>query len=540
MVSNLLEDDVNSIFSMEDAMNMAADTIKEGDIVTGTIMKINKNDVIVDIGYKSEGIILIHEFRYQEDLKIGKKIDVLIEELENKDGNVILSKVKADKIRNWTRALETYKEGDIVDGKIVRKVKGGLIVDIGMDAFLPASQIDIKPIGDIDAYLGKKFKFKVVKISLERKNVVVSRREFLEEQRATGRDKLLEEIQKGDIRNGIVKNITDFGAFVDLGGLDGLLHITDMSWGRINHPQDILKIGSHIEVMILDIDKSHNRVSLGIKQKTENPWIKILEKYPIDSKVRGKVVNLTNYGAFVELEEGIEGLVHISEMSWTKRINHPSEVVKLGDVGDVVILNINADDQKISLGLKQVAVNPWLLVEDKYKIGAKVKGALKNITDYGAFLELEEGIDGLIHISDMSWTKRINHPTELFQKGQIVNAVVLSVEPENKKISLGIKQLESDPWVKIKEQFSIGDEIKGSISKITKFGLFVLLDKNSVEGLIHYSQINISPDEKLEDKFKEGEKISAYILKIDSEERKLGLTLDPEKINEESSQDSDE
>jgi small subunit ribosomal protein S1 len=529
---NILDDnffDIND--DLENQIFSRMDLLKEGEIIKGTIVKIGKNDVLIDIGYKSEGAILKSEFRRPSDLELYKEIDVLIEELENSKGNLILSKIKAEKIRSWDMTIKSFKEGALVEGRIIRKVKGGLIVDVGMDAFLPASQVDIKAVGDIDSYIGKTYKFRVVKINMERKNVVVSRREYLEEQRSKDREIILAEIQKGDIRKGLVKNITDFGVFIDLGGIDGLLHITDMSWGRISHPTQMLKVNQNVEVMILDVDKTRERVSLGMKQKTNNPWIQIQEKYPISSKVTGKVVNLTNYGAFVEIEQGIEGLVHISEMSWTKRINHPLDVVKVNDMVEVVILNVNADEQKMSLGMKQVFEDPWKVVPDKYKEGDRVTGVLHNITDYGAFMELEEGIDGLIHISDMSWTKRIKHPTELVTQGQQIEAVVLSIDSAGKKISLGLKQLTEDPLDKIKDIYSIGLEVKGIIEKITKFGLFVSLE-SGIEALIPSSDLDLSDDKKVEEVYNKGDEITGYIAKLDFEQRKIALTLNKDNSKE--------
>ena len=513
--------------NVESMEKLLADSLKEfktGEIIEGAIIAISKSDVMIDIGYKSEGMINITEFNNPEELKVGQTIKVFLESIENQEGNVVLSKNKADKIISWDRTMSAFEEGSQVKGRIIRKVKGGLIVDIGLDAFLPASQVDIRPVQDIDSLMGKMHDFKIVKINHERKNVVVSRRELLEKDREAKRQQLVSKIKKGDVLKGHVKNITDFGAFIDLGGLDGLLHITDMSWGRISHPSEVVALGDEIEVVVLDFDEVKQRVSLGLKQKSSNPWVHAEEKYPISSRVKGRVVNITNYGVFVELEEGIEGLVHISEMSWTKRINHPSEILGIGDTVEIVVLNINVGEQKISLGIKQTEVNPWEKVQEKYPVGTKIEGRIKNITDYGAFVELEEGINGLIHSSDMSWTRKISHPTEVLKKGDDVTAVVLNVSPENKKISLGLKQLTDDPWLtSIPEKYREGDALTGKISKITGFGLFVLLD-DEVEGLLHASELGLEEGKKPEDIYKAGDELKIIIAKVDSTEKKIALS----------------
>ncbi|MEW6534223.1 MAG: 30S ribosomal protein S1 [Candidatus Auribacterota bacterium] len=498
--------------------------IEEGNIVTGRIVKINPKEVLVDINYKSEGIIPIDEFPRIDEYKIGDEVEVFLESLEDEDGMMLLSKSKVDKSRNWERTIAKCNEGALIEGKIFKKVKGGFMVDIGVEAFLPASQVDIKHIPDMDAYVGKSFDFKILKINEERKNVVISRRELLEEERARERARLIAEINEGDLVKGIVKNITDFGAFIDLNGIDGLLHITDMTWGRISHPQEMLSIGNEVEVMVLKFDKNNARISLGLKQKSANPWDSVEAKYPVSSIVTGKVVNIMPYGAFVELEEGIEGLIHISEFSWTKRINHPSEVLNVGDSVEAMVLNIEKDKEKISLGIKQTEFNPWSVVEEKYPEGKRVTGTIRNITSYGAFVELEEGIDGLIHISDISWTKKINNPAEVLHKGDTVDSVVLSVDKENKKIALGIKQLKLDPWENIEEKYNIGDVVSGVVSKVAGFGIFVTLD-DDLEGLIHATQLSETPPTKVEDVVKVGQEITAVVVKIDPTERKIALSV---------------
>ncbi len=499
--------------------------IREGNLIKGKVVSIDKDGVLVDIGFKSEGIISIEEFG--EDIgnyKPGDEIDVLLEATEDSEGMVVLSKLKADKQRRWDQTILKSKEGDMVTGKVVRKVKGGLIVDIGMDAFLPASQIDIKHITNIDQYLNQTYEFKIIKINSERKNIVLSRRELLEEERAKNREKLLKEIDVGQIREGIVKNITAFGAFIDLYGLDGLLHITDMTWGRISHPSEMLSIGDKVEVIILDYDREKQRISLGLKQKTPNPWEDIESKYPVGSIVKGRIVSLAPYGAFVEVEKGIEGLIHVSEMSWTKRITDPSEVLSIGDIVEAMVLSIKKDEQKISLGIKQTEFNPWSVAEEKYPPGTKVKGKVRNLTTYGAFIELEEGIDGLIHISDISWTRKINHPGEVLKKGDDVDCIVLAVNQEEKKITLGLKQLQKNPWETIEQVMKVGSVVEGIVSKITDFGVFVILP-NDIECLIHKTQLSDKAVEKVENVVKLGDKIEAKVIKIEPEERKISLSV---------------
>lgn len=507
--------------SMEELMGETKN-YAEGRIVSGIIVSIDKAEILVDIGYKSEGIVPKYEFKYDNNLTLGREINVLIESLEDSEGRIILSKIKADKVRQWDETVNSFEEGSIVSGRVSRKIKGGLIVDIGIDAFLPASQVDVRPVANFDDFVDKTYSFKIVKINAKRKNIVVSRREILEEERMRGREEILSKITVGDLRKGVVKNITDFGAFIDLGGLDGLLHITDMSWGRINHPSQMVTVCDTVEVMILDIDKEKGRVSLGLKQKTDNPWTKIPEKYPVGTRIKGKVVNLTHYGVFVEIEEGVEALLHISEMSWTRRVAHPSEILTVGDEIEAVVLSVNTIEHKLSLGLKQIQENPWDSVEEKFKEGMRLSGQVRNLTDYGAFVEIAEGIDGLIHVSDMSWAKRVNHPTEILKKGETIDAIVLSVDRDNKKIALGLKQLEEDPWETTVLNYKPNQEVQGKVVKLTKFGIFIVFDQG-LEGLIHSSQLNIQGS-KIEDVYKEGDDIRAYIGKVDLEQRKISLS----------------
>ena len=497
---------------------------EEGSIVKGKIIKIDSKEVLVDVGFKSEGVIPASDFRDITKFKEGDEIDVYIDSLEDQNGMIVLSKSKADKILNWEKTVKACEENQRIQGVVYKKVKGGLMVDIGMDAFLPASQIDIKHPKDLDSYIGQTFDLKIIKISYQRRNVVVSRRQVIEEDRKIERERLLKTLKPGDIVKGIVKNITDFGAFIDLHGIDGLLHITDMSWKRINHPSEMLAIGDEIDVMVLDFDREKERVSLGLKQKTKNPWEDIDKKYPVGAKIRGKIVNIMPYGAFVELEEGIEGLIHISELSWTKRINHPSEMLAIGDTVECMVLNVDKEQQKISLGLKQLEPNPWEKASEKYKPGDKIRGKIRNITSYGAFVELEEGIDGLIHISDMSWTKKVNHPSEVVKKGDEVEAVVLDVDIDNKRIALGLKQLEPNPWDEVREKYKVGQAVKGIVTKITNFGAFVDLG-NKVEGLIHISQVGTGRVEKISDVLNEGDEVEAKIINIDPDEKKIGLSI---------------
>lgn len=498
--------------------------LKANTIVKGTVSEIRSNEVAVDIGAKAEGIIPASEFLNFDELSVGEEIEVYVERVENVEGRPVLSYDKAQQQKNWENILEKCAEGEEISGRVKGKVKGGLVVSIGVDAFLPASQIDVQAPKNLDQYIGQTFDLKIVKINKERRNIVVSRRELIESQRQQKRQQILSEVQVGSVRKGIVKNITDYGAFIDLDGLDGLLHITDMTWGRISHPNEMLKVGEEVEVMVTEIDHDKERVSLGIKQLHENPWDQIEKRYPVGSKIHGKVVNLVPYGAFVELEEGVEGLIHITEFSWTKRINKPSEVLRVGDEVDAVVLDIQKDEQKISLGIRQLSENPWDMVQHNYPVGAHVRGKVRNLTTYGAFIELEEGIDGMIHVSDMSWTRKINHPGEMLKKGDEVDAVVLEVEPSQQRIALGIKQLTEDPWARIESMYKIGDVISGKIAKITSYGLFVEL-KNDIDGLVHISQISEDHVDNLKDLYKVGDTVEARVIKIDKEERRLGLSV---------------
>jgi len=497
---------------------------KEGQVVKGKIIEIRRDDVVVDIGYKSEGMVSLSEFPERDKLKIGDTVEVLLESKEDEDGCVVISKQKADKLQGWERIISTYKEGDPISGKPSRKVKGGMMVDIGMEAFLPASLASLKTYCNLDELVGQVLDFKIVKINRSRKNIVVSRKDFLRQQLEESRQRLLRELEKGKLVPGVVKNITDFGAFIDLGGLDGLLHITDMSWGRISHPSEMLAIGDKVEVVVLDFDKTTNRVSLGLKQKTANPWQDVDKKYPPGSKIKGKVVNLMPYGAFVELEKGIEGLVHISELSWSKRYSHPNELLAIGDVIEAVVLDWDKANQKISLGMKQLEVDPWLGAEEKFPVSARVKGKVRNLTDYGAFVELEEGVDGLIHVSEMSWTKKVSHPREVLKKGQRIETIVLSVDAKNRKLSLGLRQLTPDPWSKISQTYKEGYTTTGKITKITNFGIFVELEKD-LEGLLHVNELEEKTQADLEAKYKLGAKIPVKVVKLDETQRKIALGL---------------
>ncbi len=510
---------------MQDLLAQSSfDKLKEGSIVSGVITEIRANEVVVDIGGKAEGVISANEFADLGELQIGSTIEVILEKLEDKEGNPILSYEQAQQKKNWENILVKCQEGSIVPGRVKAKVKGGLIVSIGVDSFLPASHIDIQPPKNLDQYVGQTYDFKVLKINHERQNIVLSRRELIEEQRVNKRRDLLEKLQPGQVRKGVVKNITDFGAFIDLDGMDGLLHITDMSWGRIGHPSELLKQGEEIEVMIIDINREKERVSLGLKQTKNNPWDNIDHKFPVGSKIHGKVVNLVPYGAFIELEPGVEGLVHITEMSWTKRISKPSELLKVGQELDAVVLGIQKDEQKISLGLRQLEPNPWDMVRHNYPVGARVRGKVRNMTTYGAFVELEEGIDGMVHVSDMSWTRKINHPSEMLKKGDEVDAIVLDVDPNQQRISLGMKQLATDPWTDIDSFFRIGDVVPGVISKVTTFGAFVEL-KDGIDGLVHISQIQEDRVDKIKDVLKPGQEVTARVIKIDREQRRIGLSI---------------
>ena len=485
-----------------------------GQILKGRIVEITKDFVIIDVGLKSEGLVSISEFTEPEELSLGAEVEVLLDQMEGSDGQIVLSKEKARRLRQWQHIVTNCKEGSIIKGKVIRKVKGGLMVDIGMEAFLPGSQIDNKRIKNLDEFLGRTYEFKILKINIERKNIVVSRRELLEEERISKKAELLENIEVGDLCKGVVKNITDFGVFLDLDGVDGLLHITDMTWKRIKHPSEMIQLGQELEVKILSIDKEKGRVALGLKQKEENPWEEVEKKFPPGTKVHGKIVNLVSYGAFIEIEPGIEGLIHVSEMSWTKNITDPSEVVNIGDDVEAVVLSIQKEDGKISLGIKQLEHNPWEDVENKYPIGSSVTAEIRNLTNYGAFVELEPGVDGLIHISDLSWIKKVSHPSEILKKGDKVEAVVLSVDKESKKITLGVKQLSNNPWEDIEKTMPVGSLVKGEVTKTTAFGAFVQLE-NGIEALIHVTELSDQPFGKVEDVIQKGDTVTAKVIKLD-------------------------
>jgi small subunit ribosomal protein S1 len=528
------------MLTMEDVLKQSNYCFAEEEIVKGKIIEIRQKEVLVDIGYKSEGSISTNEFDSDEPPKVGDEIEVLIEQLENREGMVILSHERAEFKRNWDKINSICEEGGRIKGKIKHAVRGGLIVNIGVEAFLPSSQVDVVPPRNLDELLGQTHEFKIVKINMERQNIVLSRRELIEEERSKARVEILEKMTPGDIRKGVVKNITDFGAFIDLNGLDGLLHITDMSWGRISHPSEMVNVGEDIEVVVLDINKEKERVSLGLKQKTQNPWELIESKYPVGTQIKGRVVNLVSYGAFVELEPGVEGLVHVTELSWTKRITKPSEVLKAGEEIEAQVLGVNKDEQKISLGIRQLESNPWDTAEQKYTPGTLVKGNVRNLTSYGAFVELEEGLDGMIHVSDLSWTRKINHPSEVIQKGDEVEAKVLEVDRENQRISIGIKQLDEDPWGEIDKLYTIGQEVTGKVTKLASFGAFIGLDQD-MDGLVHISQVSEERVEKIKDHLKVGDEVTARVIKVDKTDRRIGLSIkaanyDEEQLKEEAKQ----
>ena len=517
---------------MKDLIAKSFREFKEGQIVKGRILEVRPREVLVDIGYKSEGAIPLSEFDDAEDLQVGDEVEVLILRLENDEGSVILSKEKAAYRQNWEKIVKVFQGDGLIKGKVKAVVKGGLTVNIGVEAFLPGSQIDIVPPKDLQQFVGNTYDFKIVKINDDRKNVVLSRRELIEAERAEKRQRFMDTIKVGDTVKGTVKNLTDFGAFIDLDGMDGLLHITDMTWGRLGHPSELVKVGQELEVVVLDINKDKERVSLGLKQTQKNPWEETEQRFPVGSKVKGKVTNLVPYGAFVEIEDGVEGLIHVSELSWTKRITRPSDVLTVGQEIEAVVLGVNKEEQKISLGVRQLEPNPWDEIEHRYQIGRQVKGTVRNLTAYGAFVELEEGIDGMIHVSDMSWTKKINHPSEVLKKGDEIEAVVIDIDKQNQRISLGIKQLEGDPWKEIENKYKIGDLVKGKVSKITTFGAFLALD-GDIDGLIHISQISEDRVDKIKDHLKVGQEVEARVIKVDKSERRIGLSLKAANYSEE-------
>ncbi len=520
------EDDV----SQEALMEVYEESFKrfeEGEVVHGRVVQVDKEFVLVDIGYKSEGMIPIREFMEPDgtiNAKPGDEVDVMVERLESEDEGVIVSKEKASKIKVWEEIRQAYEEEGTVEGVITHRVKGGFSVDIGVPAFLPGSQVDLRPVRDLDSMVGKTFTFKVLKYNRKRSNIVLSRRVILEKERETQRSTTLATIHEAKVLKGVVKNITEYGVFVDLGGIDGLLHITDISWGRVKHPSDLFSVGDEIEVKVLDLDLERERVSLGMKQLKPDPWTSAGEKYPVGTKVKGKVVSLTDYGAFVELEEGIEGLIHVSEMSWTRKIRHPSKVVSVGDEVEAVVLDIKPHNRRVSLGMKQVVPNPWDVIGEKYPVGTTIEGKIKNITDFGMFIGIDEGIDGLVHISDISWTKRINHPSEIYKKGDEIRAIVLHIDKENERFSLGIKQLEPDPWETIGERYQVGTKISGTVTSVTDFGIFVELEEG-IEGLVHVSEVTKEKLKTPVGHYNVGDTVDAVVVNINPKERRIGLSI---------------
>ena len=512
------------MLEMKDLIAKSMRDFREGSIVKGRILEIRNREVLVDIGYKSEGVIPSSEFDDVESLEVGEEVEVLLERLENDEGMVILSKAKAAYRQNWEKIVKVFHGDGLIKGKVRSVVKGGLTVNIGVEAFLPGSQIDIIPPKDLQQFVGNTYDFKIVKINDDRKNVVLSRRELIEAERSEQRAKVLGEVVVGSIVTGKVKNLTDFGAFIDLNGMDGLLHITDMTWSRLNHPSELLKVGQELEVVVLDINKEKERVSLGLKQTQNNPWDKIEERFPTGARIKGKITNLVPYGAFVEIEEGVEGLIHVSELSWTKRIARPSDVLTIGQEVEAAVLGVNKEEQKISLGLRQLEANPWDEIEQRYIIGKQVKGKVRNTTAYGAFVELEEGIDGMVHVSDLSWTRKINHPSEMLKKGDEIEAVVIDIDKTNQRISLGMKQLENDPWKEIDTRYKIGDLVKGKVTKLASFGAFVALE-GDIDGLVHISQLSEDHVAKVKDVIKVGDDVEARVIKVDKAERRIGLSI---------------
>ncbi len=518
-LASLTQEDVGKIYD-ETLRN-----IKEGDIIKGRVIQLERDSVLVDVGYKSEGFIALHEFPHQgRDLKVGDEVDVFLETAEDNEGQVVLSKEKANRIKVWDVISKAHDRDEVVEGEVIARIRGGLTVDIGLRAFLPGSQVDLRPVRNLDQYIGKKLQMKIIKLNRKRSNIVLSRRILLEAERAELKKQTLETLQEGQVLEGIVKNLTDYGAFIDLGGIDGLLHITDMSWGRVGHPSELFNISDRVKVVVLKFDRDRERVSLGHKQITHDPWQEVDKKYPAKTRITGKVTSITDYGAFVELEQGVEGLVHISEMSWSRRVRHPSKIVNVSDVVEAVVLNVDKESKRISLGMKQIEDNPWDTIKDKYPVGSKVSGRVRNLTDFGAFLALDEGIDGLIHISDMSWTQRIKHPSEILKKGQPIEAVVLNVDAENERLSLGLKQIAEDPWTHIEDFHKVGEDIKAVIVKITNFGAFAALE-DGLEGLIHVSELDVGKVVRPEDIVAVGEDYMVKLIKIDSEARKLGLSI---------------
>jgi small subunit ribosomal protein S1 len=510
-------------------------TFQEGEVVRGRIVSIDKDFIMVDIGYKSEGRIPISEFLTPSGEVVaptGEWIDVLIEKREDEEGDILLSKEKATKILVWDEISRIYREDGVIEGKIVGKVKGGFSVDIGIPAFLPGSQVDLQPIRDMDHFIGNTFPFKVLKYNKKRSNVVLSRRSLLEKDRDDKRHQILNTLEKDQIVEGVVKNITDYGVFIDLGGIDGLLHVSDMSWGRPGHPSEICQVGDSLRLKILSFDRERQRVSLGLRQLVPDPWATVAERYPLKSRVRGRIVNLTDYGAFVELEAGVEGLIHVSEMSWTQKIRHPSKIISVGDIVEAVVLSVDPDKKRISLGMKQIEPNPWDVIAEKYPVGTVIEGRIKNITDFGIFIGIDEGIDGLVHISDISWTKRIKHPSELYKKGQEIQAKVLHIDKDQERFSLGIKQLETDPWEEIPKKYPQGSLVHGLITNVTDFGIFVEIEEG-IEGLVHVSEVSKEKIKTPVGMFHVGDMINAKVINVQRKERRIGLSIRRAKKDEE-------
>jgi len=521
------EDEFDEDFAAMFEESIKGKDVKVGGLVSGTVVMVSDNDVVIDIGYKSEGHIPINQFRDANGectVAAGDEVDVFLERYEDEHGNIQLSRTKAERMKVWEEIKRIADDDETIEGVITSKVKGGLSVDIGVAAFLPGSQIDLKPVRNLDKLIGERYEFRILKHNQKRNNVVISRRAVLEESREKMKEQLLEKLQEGAIIEGVVKNITDYGAFIDLGGLDGLLHITDISWGRVNHPSERINVGETIDVKIIKYDQERQRVSLGIKQLKEDPWTKAADNYPVETKVTGKVISIKDYGAFVEIEEGIESLVHVSEMSWTKKIKHPTQIVNVGDEIDAVVLSIDPEKRRISLGMKQVEPNPWDSLIDKYPIGTKIEGEIKNITDFGLFVGIENDIDGLVHISDISWSKRLKHPGEIYKKGETIQAVVLNLDTANQRFSLGIKQLNEDPWKSISGKLMTNDQVTGTVTNITDFGAFIELE-DGVEGLVHISEITSDKEKKAEDVLKVGDSVTAKVLNINNEDRKIGLSI---------------
>jgi len=511
--------------TMEYWMSRGAGDIEEGEVVRGRVGEVRDSEILVDIGYKSEGTIAIEEFRHAGSLpKVGEEIEVYLESKEDNEGLIVLSKDKADKIKVWDAISKAHDSGVPVDGRVVEVVKGGLAVDVGVRAFLPGSQVDLRPVKNLASLLGQTIRAKVIKLNRRRGNVVLSRRAVLEEEREEKKKHTLSVLAEGMALTGTVKNLTDYGAFIDLGGIDGLLHVTDMSWGRIGHPSEIFQIGDQVEVVVLHFDRDTGRVSLGYKQKSSDPWAIVEERYPVGSKVQGRVVSLTNYGAFVELEPGVEGLVHVSEMSWTRRVRHPSKLVNVGDTVEVQVLEVNKATKRISLGMKQVETDPWATIQERYQPGMRVQGKVRNLTDFGAFVELEPGVDGLLHISDMSWTRNIGHPSEILKKSQAIETQILNVDPENKRISLGLKQIQPDPWESVSQRYPMGSRVTGKVVRVTDFGAFVELEPG-VDGLLHISQMSTRPVNSPADIVNVGDELTLMVIRVDPTERRIGLSL---------------